>query len=626
MAYQFTCPYCFRTMRDDEVLFRSEKVTSGRPAPSATSSDAAKMVEKLLPGATPVNTDEERELLTYVRAALRDLLERGDDVTKEDLYPEDEYDSWRDFQNRFPDCALKTRIGQLDKQVRELRDAARKPFSSAADDLSAFADTRNGVPVDDGFFDLSADPVYERFWRKFAGGRTTESDTEHDREPWRRRILDPRNKVHQSYLQVQPDGGYFIRDADGMVAKIQLKEDALECDRRVCPHCHNPLPPNYGKNPVRRLAVIGITGSGKTVYLCRLFENMDKYMAKVRLNAFDSPGVTQFLYDNEVAYGKPLPGSTAVYLHQPLFFDLSRAADSDHKRVETLVIYDVTGEVFEDPRRARDALQFAPFIRYADGIMLLIDPAQFPSYVGAKAGRELRYKPSQALRNIHNIVTDGDTRRKCRKPVAVCLSKMDEMMNLFPDELRRRLSEEVEGIRDKRGYYEPMFNAKAYNPIFDGLYTFFQTHDEPLSLLMDGNFKNYACFAFTALGCDVDKDTGLPVNPDDRFTSRRIEEPLLWLFHCFGYIDTNEKIDYPYKRVICPECGGSDNYPLPLAEREIRYGFLRLNRRYVNRCCNECGNRWFDETADEDERNELEELRIEREREWARTQADEEES
>lgn len=603
MAYQFTCPYCFRPMRDDEVLFRSEKVTSARAAAPAVSG-AQTIVDTLLPANTPAEPGDERELLSYVRGRLLELLESGAEITREDLYPEEEYDNWRDFENRFPDCALKTRIAKLSERLRDIRSVQEA--------------ARTAAPAADTFFDLSDDPVYERFWAKFAGGRTTETDTEHDREPWRRRILDPNNKVHQSYLQVQPDGGYLIRDVDGMAAKIQLKEDGLECDRRVCPHCHNPLPPNYGKNPVRRLAVIGITGSGKTVYLCRLFEGMDKYMAKVHLNAFDSPSVTQFLYDNEVAYGKPLPGSTTVYLHQPLFFDLSRSVNGNDKRVETLVIYDVTGEVFEDPRRARDALQFAPFIRYADGIMLLIDPAQFPSYVGAKAGRELRYKPTQALRNIHNIVTDGDTRRKCRKPVAVCLSKMDELMQLFPEDLRRRLSEEVEGIRDNRGYYEAMFNAKAYNPILDGLYTFFQTHDESLSLLMDGNFKNYACFAFTALGCDVDKQTGLPVHEGDHFTTRRVEEPLLWLFHCFGYIDANEKIDYPYKRVNCPECGSTDNYILPLGEREIRSGFLRLTRTYVNRGCNRCGNRWADAWTEDEERAELEEERIRLEEDWAK--------
>ena len=29
MSCEITCPYCFRKMRDDEVLFRSEKVNYG---------------------------------------------------------------------------------------------------------------------------------------------------------------------------------------------------------------------------------------------------------------------------------------------------------------------------------------------------------------------------------------------------------------------------------------------------------------------------------------------------------------------------------------------------------------------------------------------------------------------
>lgn len=592
MPYQFACPYCFRRIRDDEVLFRSEKVTSPRPTPKSAVSDAQKLADELLPATLPVKTDEERDALPELRRTLAEMLESDEEIAGESLFPE-EFADWQEFNNLFPDGALKTALSELPERLQAIRnDPKRNPQPSADSD---------------SFFDRSDDPVYQRFWEKYADGKTTETDTEYDREPWRRRILDPKNKVHQAYLKVQSDGTFFIRDADGMAAKIQLKDDDSECYRRVCPYCHNPLPAEYGKNPVRFLTIIGITGSGKTVYLYKLFEEMGRYVAKAHLNAFETPSVMQFLSDNAIVDGQPMPGSTTVYLHQPLFFDLVRSTGVNEKRVETLVLYDVTGETFEDPRRTGDALKYSPFIRYADGIILLIDPEQFPAFVGAKAGRNLRYKPTQALRNIHSIVTNGDAHKKCRKPIAICISKMDEMMNLFPDDLRQRLSEEVEGIRDNRGFYEPLFNAKAYNPILDGLYAFFQNYDESLSLMMDNNFRNYAYFAFTALGCAVDSATGRPVKENEHITTRRIEEPLLWFFHCFDYIKANAKIDYPYQRVPCPSCGKTDTYVLPLEEREIRYGFLNLKRRYINRCCNECGKRWFDDWTEKEELSELSE-------------------
>ena len=192
MAYQFTCPYCFREMRDDEVLFRSERVTSGRGAPAVADS-AQRIVDVALPADTPAHSDEERDALAHVRRTLVELLKSGAEITREDLYPEEDYDSWRDFENRFPDCELKARLGRLEGRLKDLRNAQEK----ARDAASASSDA---------FFNLTDDPVYQRFWEKFAGGRTTETDTEHDREPWRtarRRLFHPRRGRNGSESAVE---------------------------------------------------------------------------------------------------------------------------------------------------------------------------------------------------------------------------------------------------------------------------------------------------------------------------------------------------------------------------------------------------------------------------------------
>ena len=184
MSYQITCPYCFETMMDDEVLFRSERVNRG----------------------------------------------------ESDILPED-YDDLADFKARYQG-------GDKEAILERLREWE--------------------------FFQETEDPVYQNFWAKFNG--TTEenpADVKLGVQAWRRRILDPKNEQHQRYLKRQPDGSCFLRDEDGNVTQIELREGGFtaKCSRRVCRHCHNPLPDDYGKNPVKFAAVIGITGAGKTVYL-----------------------------------------------------------------------------------------------------------------------------------------------------------------------------------------------------------------------------------------------------------------------------------------------------------------------------------------------------------------------
>ena len=174
------------------------------------------------------------------------------------------------------------------------------------------------------FFAEEADPVYENFWAKFDG--TTEVNPTDDFlqvKAQNRRVIDPKDPYHQYYLKKQADGGFFIRDAQGMVTQIELTTGE-KCHRRVCRFCHNPLPENYGKNPVKFAAIIGITGAGKTVFLAQLLKYMKQYVAKVGLNAVVSNvSVRIFSEKNKVEANEPLPGSTPKQkLQQPLFYEL----------------------------------------------------------------------------------------------------------------------------------------------------------------------------------------------------------------------------------------------------------------------------------------------------------------
>lgn len=561
MSNEIICPYCFRKMQDSEVLFRSEKVNHGEC----------------------------------------------------DLLPE-EYDDIDDFAARY---------NGPDKEII----------------LSGYRDWE--------FFAEGPDPVYENFWANFNG--TTEYNPADDLlrvKAYRRKVIDPMLPAHRRYLRAQAADDYFIRDDQGMVTQIELAPEdeskrGVFCNRRVCRYCHNPLPDGYGRHAVKFAAVIGITGAGKTVYLSQLLFKMANYVVKAGLSTNDriASGAQTFLEKNIIAAATPLPGSTPVErLQQPLFYEMTRNAEEHGRITETFVMYDVAGEVFRDQNLIT---KFAPFVEHADGIIVLIDPMQFGVISGVMNRGVILDAPTTALNAIQNIISHGNKNEKCRTPLAVCISKADTQMvqQVLNPELREMLLDDVHGIKDANGFYLPMFNAGEYNPILNELYKFIQTHEIVLAQQMQTNYVNYAYFAFTALGCDVgtfkkirddeyeklkqqSADQGqLPPHqyvrendntyPDEMFERtpmgklstyqcplgpvlpKRVEEPLLWLFHKLGYVGVNTPIDDPTRpKIPCPVCGNNDTKELPEDERELVTGRLFKKRLYVNRICRRCGHRW----------------------------------
>ena len=520
MSCEILCPYCFKTMQDTEVLFRSEKVTRGEP----------------------------------------------------DFLP-DIYDSIEEFILRYQGHDKE----ELLRRCREWE-----------------------------YFKAGPDPVYEQFWERFNG--TTEFDPADEHlgvEAYRRKVLDPSDSKCQRYLKPQRfDGGtpdFFIRDSQDMVVQIELSTGE-RCNRRVCRYCHNPLPANYGRSRPIFITVIGIVGAGKTVYLSQLLRGMNGYARKAGLSAIvTGPSVVNFRRANAVAAGQPLPVPTPEQrLQQPLFYELIRDRGNNRTSTETLVMYDVAGEVFTSEQLVS---RYAPFVEHADGVMLLIDPMQFEVVSGVMPDGRERDNPAEILSVIHHIVSDRSTGAKCEKPFAICVSKADEIMPLFSEELQELLRRDVEAVKGPDGLGVPLFNAKAYNPLLKEMEAFIQTHAMDLAHQMRTNYARYAWFAFSALGCRVDegiRENGehyrFPVGP---VIPKRIEEPLLWLFREFGFTGTNE----PIGPVLCPLCGGpSTEVPEEEQTEVIRKGLFGLGQktRTVNRQCRnpECGYRWFDrETA-----------------------------
>ncbi len=447
------------------------------------------------------------------------------------------------------------------------------------------------------FFIETKDEAYETFWNRFGG--TTEINPADDKlhvKAYLRRIIDPAKKEHQRYLRKQSDGSYLIRDAQGMVAQIQLNTPDQEiCHRRVCRYCHNPLPDAYGKNKVHFASVIGITGAGKTVYISQLLKNMSNYVTKAGLSAtINSPNSRTFLEANPIQTITPLPGSTpAGRFQQPLFYQITRSVGETQRVTETFVLYDVAGEALADPDLARP---YAPFIAHSDGMIMLLDPFQFESFREVNGNSSALSETKTVLDTIHNIISKGDDNEKIDIPIAVCISKidLDEVQKVLGPELCELLRADVYGEEDEDGFCKPLFNEKQYAPIFEGLDAFFKQKEPALAKQLENDYVSYAYFAFTALGCAVQNEVSengetyqYPVGP---VLPKWVEEPLLWLFYKMGYIGSNM---LPAVSCTCPKCGGNRTKPLPPEDQiqEVHKLFWK-ERIFVNRVCLDCGYRW----------------------------------
>ena len=535
---------------------------------------------------------------------------RSEFISKEDDNPlPEEYTDINDY---------KEKMQRLDEKIKDNQEEG-KPVSP--DDQKKFSDKDRIMSEyeDWAFFSVRPDPKYEEFWSKYNG--TTEQESPADK---RNQIKTYERPIISCSLLAERNIEYELLPQDfNETGKILegIKMKGAVTRKRVCPHCHNPLPEGYGKNPVKYIAVVGITQAGKTVYLSQLLRKIDLYAEKVGLTIDEnSLSIRNFIEANFVEANEELPGGTEKdSLQQPLFYDLSISRPNGIIEKETLVMYDVAGESFEH----KDLVdKFAPFVEHADGVILLVPPSQLTVMERIGITQKTKARPKAVLGVIKDRINHGDDNTKIKLQVAVCISQADlimkdELITILGRELIDNLRNDAQGVKDPNGRYIKEFNARHYNPIGKGLNDFFNDYGDGLASYMNQQYDNYAWFAFTSLGCSVtdkpvesengEKKVSVPVGP---INPKHVEDPLLWLFYRFGYIGTNEKVFSPGEPLVsCPECGSSDiifrdtkvTEVVEQEKKNLLSKFLPFKGKEkqcieYDTICSDCGHKWLRET------------------------------
>lgn len=356
----------------------------------------------------------------------------------------------------------------------------------------------------------TTDSVYREFWSKYPG---SENQWEYADYP----VVTPKNADQMCV------GGY-ITDADGMVERIR-DIYGNESNIRICPHCHNPLPRGYGRKPVKFLAVVGITSSGKTVFLAQLLKNIQMYAAKVGIAVHPcSENEARFVNDFTVRRGVPLfMGTPTDSLSMPLFYDFQSY---------TLVIYDVAGE---NCVRANQMAKFGPFILNSDGIIFLLDPKQFAMIHDEE---EDTASPVAVLDAMFNAFVQDVNQVSI--PMAVTFSKSDELKEKAGEYLHSN-SRIFQELQTKSHKFDEVTHRNIHGELVQMMHK--MPEGEVLEMSLRRHFSNWAYFAVSALGCGVELMKKENPSEKDRFTPVqnprpwRLEEPLFWILWKWGVIE-----------------------------------------------------------------------------------------
>ena len=103
------------------------------------------------------------------------------------------------------------------------------------------------------------DPILESFWKNVGGAAAyTSNPIFSENLQWNSPLVTPQNADEMT------DSGYET-DKDGFFCSVHDRLTHRESRARLCPHCHNVLPEEYGKYPASFIAIVGITSAGKTL-------------------------------------------------------------------------------------------------------------------------------------------------------------------------------------------------------------------------------------------------------------------------------------------------------------------------------------------------------------------------
>lgn len=389
---------------------------------------------------------------------------------------------------------------------------------------------------------MAADPLYGAFWSRYPGSKP--EDKEGGRRTYERHpVLSPFDDRFLTNAKFTDSKLQFLKDMNGFIYEV-IDTEGRRSNVRICSHCHNRLPFEFGKYPIKYIPVVGITSSGKTVYLSQLLQNIKRVLFQAGLTtAGRCPEVEDFIRKYGIRKGGDLPiGTVPSKLTLPVSVNVKSNRDGS---MYTLVFYDIAGENCVE---AEQMEKYGPFIRNADGILMIVDPGQFselfPWAVEDDAAENTIYSPDRVIEAMCTAFVSADNADgKATIPLALALSKSDLLKN--GGQVEGGILEASSSIFrniDYNSYVGKGFPYDDWRATDANVRLLLKTG--MMGTLLDNSLKQFfpvhSYFAVSALNGKPSMVSGegekrryqMDIQPQ----TIRVEEPLMWLLHQMGIL------------------------------------------------------------------------------------------
>jgi hypothetical protein len=366
-------------------------------------------------------------------------------------------------------------------------------------------------------------------------------------------------------------------DTESCGYSFYVEEGALTVysNTMICPCCHNELPQHFFKYDMLMIGMAGSVASGKTVYMSSLMMNGYDVMQRENLSVRSAAGNPSDRYKVEMEKNADrlcregvCPTSTNKAFRKPIFLEVTYRVGE--KTLHLLVaIYDVAGELIRDNAGSGRT----GFVRYMDGYICLIDPAQMhlehasitshmpdeervlaklrllspeeqiavqqmslqngrqvmsqtDSLLEQTASEEYIYerKAETILDSIRSGVGDSDLRQKY---MALTIAKSDLLEDL--GEIKSFPGSQL--LFDRRQVSYGFMNMDRHFLRQDILRQIFDQKVFRLQKNLE-DYKESSLFAVSALGCeteDMTNEEGGTARTVGKVRPIRVEEPVLWM-------------------------------------------------------------------------------------------------
>jgi hypothetical protein len=352
------------------------------------------------------------------------------------------------------------------------------------------------------------------------------------------------DEVYASYQGLpKPEiQGQFFSPSSGILKLLNEPSRKANCPtckqetfKRICPTCHYELMYDAGATDEKIIAVIGGRSAGKSTYIATLINRLENEVGRNFNAALSCKGDTtreRYIekFRNPLYRDKRLIQMTGsakvdVSTKAPMVFRVTFNEHNKRKAVN-LVLFDSAGEDMQ----SLDTLSTeARYICYADAIIFLIDPLQIQAVrqqlsTATLPPEDPRTEPRyivERLFELHEKQFNLKPTEKLTKPVAFTLAKVDELFPII----------DAGSVLHHAGEHLGYLNLADVQSVHAEISSYMQNWLElSFSNIIDVHFKNYRFFGISSLG-------RAPVNNQlTTIASLRVEDPLLWIFHQFGFI------------------------------------------------------------------------------------------